>query len=860
MESCELDYIKSMSEDKHFECVGLKYNTNTKQYFLILSIYRSPDGNMSIFLRKIEEAVRLLIEKNKQHNIVICGDFNINFLKPSKDLNYLMDIFNAYCIKTSIREPTRINNCLDNICLKLDGMYNTLVIDNGISDHNALLLSIYKQSGNEAQSNIGYRCTSNPVNIEYFGELLARENWEDLNMLKNVNEKFEQFIKVLQYYFELAFPMKLKKPNGNNQKNWITQGLRISSQKQKELYKLSLTGDANIKDHYKKYRKIYRQVMQAAKKKYNDELITNSANKSKTAWKIIKGSNINKSPVIELNINNNLVSEGQTVCNYFNEYFNVIPIKLSPRIDTELTVTTEVKNNDASFFFRPVDELELLHVVKSLKNSYSCGSDNFSTNLLKKCVDFIKRPLLNLINLSFSKGVFPESLKIGKIRPIFKTGEKNRRENYRPITLLSSFSKIFEKCAVNRLTSFFEKYELFNKNQFGFKKGSSTTDALTKFINMICENLDNSNKCIGLFLDLSKAFDLVNHTVLLNKLERYGIRGIPWDWFNSYLTNRTHYVEVNGSKSNILGSSSGVPQGSVLGPLLYIIYVNDFCCPNAILFADDTTLLISDHETASMVTKANELLNETYEWIAKNRLVLNFNKTKFMKFNSIRQNNDHIQIKLNTDNVEQVTTTKFLGLNISSNCTWTSHIDEICKKAASTCYCVYQLSKVVSRPVLISFYHAYFQSTINYAIITWGCSPEAERVFKLQKRAVRSIVCVNRRTSCRDIFRELKILPLPCQYILSLAIYAKSNLRTSKTLNSNHSYNTRNGNIMEIPNHRLKLYENSPMYASIKVHNKLPNSYKHLNNKIFKSKIKKFLVEKCYYSLTEYLNDDMLEE
>ena len=285
--------------------------------------------------------------------------------------------------------------------------------------------------------------------------------------------------------------------------------------------------------------------------------------------------------------------------NCFNDFFvnigNSVEAKI-PRVDTPFTEFLKDKNN-ITLFLKPVNEDEVKSMISNMAASKACGPNSIPTQILKTNFEFLVSPLKHIINLSFTEGCFPQLLKLAEVCPIFKKKDKNKCENYRPISLLSNLSKLFERAMHTRTYEFLESHHIFSDLQFGFRKKHSTNHALLDIFEKIKQNLDTKFFTCGVFIDLEKAFDTVNHEILVKKLEFYGIRGISNQWFSSYLTNRQQRVKLDGCKSSYLNITCGVPQGSILGPLLFLIYINDMknSVKNSILhhFADDTNLLCS---------------------------------------------------------------------------------------------------------------------------------------------------------------------------------------------------------------------------------------------------------------------------
>ena len=285
-------------------------------------------------------------------------------------------------------------------------------------------------------------------------------------------------------------------------------------------------------------------------------------------------------------------------------------------------------------FLTPTEPNEILKVIKSFKSKKSSGNDGISMTLIKQLGPSCSIPITYIINLSLSQGIVPDSMKLAKVIPIFKSKSRNSFSNYRPISLLATISKILEKVVYRRLYSFLTVNNILYDRQYGFRSGRSTIHAVTEFMSDILPALDDNHKCVSVFLDLSKAFDTIDHNILIDKLKFYGVRGRALDWFRSYLQHRMQYVSYCGINSTILNILYGVPQGSVLGPLLFIVYSNDihncFETCKCITYADDTTVYKSGSDLGATLKDVNEDMKTLSDWFKANRLSANPTKTKYM--------------------------------------------------------------------------------------------------------------------------------------------------------------------------------------------------------------------------------------
>jgi hypothetical protein len=560
---------------------------------------------------------------------------------------------------------------------------------------------------------------------------------------------------------------------------------------------------------------------------------------------ILGRNKVTKPPSHFIDNNGSEITDHKTIANKFNDFFTNIGPSLAKKISPPDTSILDhvMKPSDSpstSLFLSPCTVEEILDITNSLKSSNCIGIDNISSNLLKQIIPEIADVICYIFNRSLSSGIVPSILKTAKVNPIFKSGDKHQFTNYRPISILPSISKILERIVYNQIYQFITKHNILSNNQFGFRKSRSTYMAINRLYDTITTALDHKLFTLGIFLDLSKAFDTLNHSILLQKLNHYGIRGISNTWIKNYLSNRHQCTIFNEVKSPTKQITCGVPQGSILGPLLFLLYINDL--PNCsstlkfILFADDTNIICTGDDPISVESKLNKELNIISNWFKLNKLSLNIKKTNFMIFKNKYSKLPDIKVNIKIDgkDIEQVNTTKFLGILIDDKLTWHAHTTEC----------------------LLTLYNTLVYPYLQYGAMIWADNNNSHRdsIFLLQKRLVRTCTNSNWLAHTDPLFVSLKTLKIYDIYRYQLAVFMfkfNNNLLPDGVIDSNyfvynhnvHSHYTRGADNIRIHLTASNLAYNTTKVQGALLWNNLPTDIKNAKTlNIFKTSLSDYFV------------------
>lgn len=851
--------LNTLSMANELECCAAEVlNTN----IILVAIYRPPTSEFSLFL----DILNVLLDRaaSETHHIIIGGDFNINFLTNSPQVNQLNDLLGSYNLHVSIHSPTRFTDtsstCIDNfmVNIPLNG-YTATCIDSNISDH--LAITIEFSIALEKCHNVLYKRNLNQFNRNYFLTCLQSESWQEVYSATSSDAGFNALYESFTHYINICFPFY--KCSSHIREHWVTEEA-LSLRDQLFLTKELAVKYPVFKEEYRSLEKYYQSFITQHKKVHNENYILRAKNKNKAMWHLInENTNRTRKSALPDNFPSSI-----SMCDAFNTHFANSAKSLVSFSSKENSVLSYVDDHtpyvQQSIFLTPVTADDVRRFVLSM-NSSTPDEHNLSPLLLKLAIQCIAVPLAYIINLSFEQGEYPSKLKSSLIIPLFKKGDQNTISNYRPISIIPYFAKIFDHLMNVKLMNFLLQHKIINSDQHGFISGKCTDTALFHFISEIHKSFESRRLALGLFVDLSCAFDCVDHGYLLNKLERSGIRGVANDWFRSYLAGRTQRVRCLDSLSESLTTNLGLPQGGALSPTLFIIFINDLssCLRGAgcslVNYADDINVCVTADALGEVCDRANAIFIEICNWMSRNRLVINSHKTKCILFcKSVLQYSQDRSIVLNGTNVDLCSSAKLLGVMLASNLSWGEHIDFLCSKLGKVCFALRSLKGSCMQHILITFYHSNFISSMRYGIVHWGFSANCTRVFSLQKRALRTIYSLRLRESCRNVFKDNNLLTFYDIYILDVTCFVYKFISEFNKDNVKHKINTRQERYLLPPKHSTAKFQASLIFRGCLLYNKLPVSVRALPNlRLFKAAVKRILLSVSCYSIRDFMDCDL---
>ena len=674
-----------------------------KKDLVLQVIYRQPgNANTDAFLQSLQNWLNLY-DKNS-NEIIITGDMNLDLLKYQSHTptSTYLDMLMSHYLTPIITRPTRIKHAsatlIDHIFSKLTiikaGILTSEIAgSHGFTDHYPVFC-IIRVHNNLNKPLFKYtKSYFTPVGNEKRREKLNQVDWDNFYSEKDPNRAYQYFQETYStiYHewlttksYEVKWKNRLREP-------WMSYTLLQKMKKRDRLSKLS-----GRRADFKRLRNEITKDCRKAEREYYKKKIADSWNNIKEQWNVLRqvmGKTNNKSefPAAFQHEGKWLLDKNQ-IANGINEYYS----KVGP--DTNKSVGKSSK--DAMHYLKKnrekvthqmlesnFTEEDVYNACQLLYPKSSCDAYGLSQKVILQDMDIIAPMFVKLINLSVSSGTCPDMSKVAKVIPVYKNkGENYLFSNYRPISMLPVFSKIVEKLIYSKISDFLVRYEILFKSQYGFRKGHNTTHATLDFLQTIESALKANEYAIGIFCDLSKAFDTLDHEILLTKLDHYGVRGTWLAWLRSYLTNRHQYVEMNGVKSDLAPITVGVPQGSILGPLLFLIYINDL--PAAVnklipvLFADDTNLVIKGKNLSELITTINEELENLSDYFKANKLKLNAGKTKLVCFRKkgLKLDSSNLNIKLDETNLPFQKSATFLGITLDEHLTWEDHCNLVGNK------------------------------------------------------------------------------------------------------------------------------------------------------------------------------------
>lgn len=823
--------------------------------FLVVTWYRPPGSTVDKF-NYFETLVGRLDAEGAEFYVM--GDLNCNLSASQLDHNscLLTNITNLYGLKQLISEPTRVSESSSTLIDLIftnspDRVVCSGVSHVGISDHSLIYVFRKLSIGlhNKGHSTVTYR-KFKQFNSMNFRSDICSQNWDSINTCNDPNDMWLAWKNIFLSVVDKHAPLRIKRVRAFKSP-WITPLLKQRMHERDVLKLKAIRSNDSIDwSVYKKCRNSVNIEIGQAKELYYKNAFHENVGNPRMTWSIINeltARKSNNSHIKEIKNNGTSIVNAQELSDAFNEHFASVGPKLAKDIPNgdrshlDYLDTSGLRSNNVNFELNQTNSSIVSSILSKLCKSKATGLDKISARLLRECADLIADSLCLIFNRSITTGIFPDEWKCSKVIPLFKQGERFDLNNYRPISIIPVVAKVFERVVYDQVFTYLTENNIISNHQSGFRCLHSTVTALLEATDNWAFSIDRGEVNAVVFLDLKKAFDTVDHDILLSKLTEYGITGNSNSWFKSYLYGRNQKCFVNGYLSHNRSLSCGIPQGTILGPLLFLLYINDL--PNCLshseprMYADDTHLTFSSNNINSINYHLNQDLSSVNEWLIANKLTLNKSKTEFMLIGSrqrLRTLDNAPSLVIDEVPVKQVFSTKSLGVHIDENLSWNVHIDKLCKKIASGIGALKRIRPFVPHSTLQSIFNSLIQPHFDYCSAVWGtCNKTlANRLQKLQNRAARVLTFSSYDTNADGLLKKLgwKNLESQRQVHKAIMVYKSLNGLAPEYLRSkfvdrcsmlNYSLRDTAGKIA-VPLPRTNFRKNSFSYNGAVLWNSLP--------------------------------------
>ena len=782
---------------------------------LIGAIYRPGYCNIQDSISSLEDHLQCAFQKTDR--ILMIGDLNVNLLatteEDSRQKSALTDLFAIFGMRQVINLPTRVSEktetLIDHIWVSTSLDVVNAGITGGISDHSGIFASFDTSLDKEIKTitSRSYKRYKKENVVKDYINKIANTNFNQLINEGKVSDATEVWSKVVVSICDEHAPEKTTTFNSKtDQVPWYTtEILKLKADKQEALKNSRKTGDKKSKVFLKNISNKLKYLKKYERKNYFGNKVEEFSDNNKKLWGVLKevsGTTNEHDEVLPDAVNDSVADE-------FNSYFATIGKKI--QLDLGIKFSFRPTPGQGGFAFKDVTPEEIEKLIDNLKTAVATGSDRIPSRILKDLKTTISKDITNLINASFKTSVFPDILKHAIITPIYKDkGSHNSSEFYRPISILPVISKVFERAATNQIVGFLEENNLLFSGQHAYRKSHSTTTALIESTNYIYRQLDNKNHVGLVATDLSKAFDTLSHDLLLSKLQNMGFGYSSITWLQSYLSNRTQQVKLGPIKSSIETTEAGVPQGSILGPILFITFTADFhlSFPNCSItsYADDTQILVSGKTKKDLKQKIEDTITTAQSWYTKNSLKINPTKTEIMVFNS-KESTQPTSFTVTEDgNSKQILSKKkmkILGVVLDERLTWRDHVKHVKSKASRTIRNLARTTHVLPLKSRKTLYDALVTPHFSYCDVVWGGASKTltNDLQKTGNFAARTLLGMKKRESATEALNKLNMMPLERKREVHLGVITHKLLQGKGPKNlvsecqsltkRQHSHNTR---------------------------------------------------------------------